>query len=81
MDELHDVSALKILYHARYMMHTDGFRYTIGTTSCAIWRMYQSVAHVSRFLTIWHSRFGGGSELLRDGDREHVWAVIERGMV
>ena len=26
-------------------------------------------------------RFGGGSELLRDGDTNHVWSIIERGMV
>ena len=25
-------------------------------------------------------RFGGGSELLRDGDKDNVWAVLEKGM-
>ena len=27
------------------------------------------------------SRFGGGSELLRDGDKGNVWHVLEQGMV
>lgn len=26
-------------------------------------------------------RFGGGSELLRDGDAGDVWSIIEHGMV
>ena len=27
------------------------------------------------------SRFGGGSELLRDGDENNIWALLESGLV
>lgn len=51
-------------------------------TSCATWRELVSFVPISESIASHvHFRFGGGSELLRDGDSANVWSIIEHGMV
>ena len=56
-----------------------------GMTSCLTWRKRGSVparAQAWKDLTCLAHRFGGGgSELLRNGDKNNVWSIIEEGMV
>ena len=54
----------------------------IATTSCVIWRKLKGNLLAVLLLTSPSlCRFGGGSELLRDGDKNHIWHVLEQGMV
>ena len=54
----------------------------LDMTSCLTWRMGSSLPS-SRDVRVEVSfhRFGGGSELLRDGDKNNMWSIIEEGMV
>ena len=55
-----------------------------GMTSCLTWRKRGSIparAQAWKDLTCLAHRFGGGSELLRNGDKKKMCSIIEEGMV
>ena len=49
--------------------------------SCVIWRALFCVISITFMLRIVFLSFGGGSELLRDGDKNHIWSVLHDSMV
>ena len=70
-----------LFVHSKIWRGTDIFTLATALISCVTWRTLVLRRSCMQCLTYICSSFGGGSELLRYGDTNNVWRILEEGMV